>query len=498
MNLKINTSMFQPQKKSALCIYMGPTSLQITYLKYTPKGIIVEKNISKEINKKEITGYTIREILNKENILETSATTTIPEELTMLRRFTMPLVPVQDRPTAIKFEAKKHIPFNIEEIVSSFHIIKEDRIKNQMEVLFVAAKKEDINIVQSIIHDAGLTIERIEPSSLALINSLLITGALEDTTKPTAILYFSTNTQATVIISENGIPYIKREIHLSGKEKFEDNLISEIRLSLSYYKREFPEKNINKIIVCGLREKPAWIELIKSNLNISTIYFTPLQKLAGIDLPNPQMEIPIGLSGITLIKSKINLNLFTETTPYAQIDIKPIAIGAITIAIGFLLILYLAQIPSLYKSKKEISLWESKKLSAPELGLATKPIEELNTLKTTFQQKRDILLTYTKNRINWHEKLLKLIQLVPKEIWIRQLTIGDSGGIPGARLLILKGSTYAPDMNTEIEITNNFANTLKNDATFMKNFKRLNLGTINKSVINSYEISDFDLSLTND
>lgn len=499
MNFLSKIKSHQLPKKSAVSVYVGPESIEITQLKRTMKGVSVVKAVSKNIAKKDVTSSIIKEIFEKEGIKDTAVTTTLPEESVMLRRFTMPLIPMQDRPTAVRFEAKRHIPFNIEEVTSAYHVIREDRIKSQMEILFVAAKREDVNSLITLLHNAGLTVEKIEPMNLALISTLIQSGVLKEATSPSAILHFSDKTDAQIIIAENNVPFLKREISFAGKDiKEEEQLLNEIRLSLSYYKREFPEKNITRLVICGLKEKPVWLDSIKSNLGLTPEYVLPLKKITGMEAQGPDMEIAFGLANQRLAAAKMDLNLVPEEMIPSRYHIQKIAAIEVMAAVCILGLIYLAQTPSLAKIKKEIALTESKKTPCAELALTLKSIDELNTLKTTWRERRDILSACVKNKINWYEKLKILTQIMPKEIWITQLTVGDSIGIPGVRFLILRGSVYSENSAAEIEITNNFSTALKNDSTFMNGFKRLTLGTINKTKIESYEVANFDISLTTD
>lgn len=487
-------------KKSAVAIYIGPESLEIVHMKRTPAGISIAKHVSKEILKKDLTSNAIKEIFLTEGIKETSVTTTIPEESLMLRRFIMPIIPPKDRPTAIRFEAKRHIPFNIDEVISSFHVTKENPAKNQMEILFAAVKKEEINSLLFLLEGAGLVVERVEPVSLALTKTLLLTGYLEETSPPTAILHFSTKTEAQIIIVENGIPYLKREISLVSKDtKVEEQLLNEIRLSMSYYKREFPEKNLTKIIICGLKDKPSWLPLVKEELNIPTEYDLPFKNISDIDLPILQFEIPIGLAGLRLERPRIELNLLPEEAIPVRLDIKKWIAIEITAIVCILGLIWLLQLPVLFRLKKDVTSSEKKKTTYPGLvDLSSKTIDELNQIKTALLDKKNILATCTTNRIIWHEKLQRLVEILPKETWVTELTIGDSLGTLGQRQLILKGSTYTQEPAKEIEITNNFSKSLKDDSEFMDGFSRLTLGTITKTAIEGHQIVNFDISATTD
>lgn len=499
MNTLFKVPLHHRPKKTAVGIYIGPESVEIVQTSRTRKGILFSKTVSREISKKNVTPETIRELFLNEDIKETAVTATIPEESVMLRRFVMPLIPQKQRNAAVRFEAKRHIPFNIEEIISGYYIIREDRIRNTMDVLFVAAKKDDVDSVLILLQNAGLIVEKIEPASLALIKTLILTGNLAESSPPVAILHFFSKTDGQVIIVENGIPYLKREISFTSKEfKLEEQVLNEIRLSLSYYKREFSEKNIAKVIITGLREVPLWTDTLKSGLGIPVEHVLPLKKIADINLPNRQLEIPVGLAVSRLEKTKMDFNLLPEELIPVKYNISKIAGVSTAVVLCAITLVYLQQMPTIRRLKKELDSAETRKVSVPELALSAKSIDELRTLRTTLQQKKDILSVCIKNRVSWHTKLRELIKTMPGEIWIKQLTIGDSIGIPGARLLILRGSTYAQDPTLEIEITNNFANALKNNSVFMDGFKRLTLGTITKTNVANYEVANFDISLTTD
>lgn len=495
MNLFLKSSLHKRPKKSTVAVYIGPEAVEIVYMK---KGAII-KSASKEILKKDVTSNTIKELFQSEGIKETSVTTTIPEESVMLRRFTMPVIPLRDRPTAVRFEAKRHIPFNIDEVISNFYITREDPARNQMEILFAAVKKEEINSTILLLKGAGLTIESIEPVSLALIKALITTGNLEEASPPIAVLHFSSKTDAQIVIVENGIPYLQREISLLGKDtKTEEQIINEIRLSSSYYKREFPEKNISRIIICGLKDKPGWVTAVKNEINIPIEYELPFKNITGIELTNLQLEIPIGLASLRLERPKIELNLLPEELAPVRYDIKKWITIEIPIAICILGLIYISQLPSLARLKNDVAMAQKTKAALPELDLSGKSQDELNILKAALQDKRNLLLTYTKNRIKWQGKLKRLIQLMPGETWITELTIEDSIEKPGSKLLTLRGSTYTVEPSKEIEITNNFSRQLKDDPDFMEGFKKLTLGTINKAAIEKYEVVNFDITAAAD
>jgi len=484
-------------KESAVGVYLGPEGIEISYLQQTPSGVSIVKNIVKDISRKDVSAAIIKELFQKEGIKETVVSTTLPVEPIMLRRFTMPIIPPQDRANAIKFEAKRHIPFNLDEVISNYQIIKEDKVKNQMEILFAAVRKEELDSTVSLLKEAGLTVEKVVPSFLALIKSVCISGNLEETSPPTALLHFFSKTNAQILIVENGIPYLTKEISLLGREsKIESHLFNEIRLFFSYYKREFPEKSIEKVLVTGLREKPAWISFLQDELRIPVENALPLKKLANIDLPQPQLEIPIGLAARRIEIPLVDLNLLPEETLSAQYNIaKIIAIEAV-IAVGILAGVYFTHLPPVNKLKLEVKDAEAKKIVCPKLiGLDSMSMDEIGALKTSYQQKKDFLLSYNQNKVLWHKKLIRITELIPKETWITQLSLAGAMDNGKSALLTFKGSTYTENAAMEIDITSRFAETLKKDPSFMEGFKKLTLGNISKAIVDNLDVANFDISL---
>lgn len=482
-------------KKSALAIYIGPESIEIAEMKRAVKDIIVGKTIYKEIQKKSVTSETIKEILNQEDIKETNITTTLPESSVILRRFSMPIIPQEDRANAIRFEAKKHIPFNIEEVISVYHIMKEDPSKDQMDVLFVAAKKQEMDSTKTLLEEAGLNLDKIEPTSISIINTLLITNNLSEKHPPTAIIHFSSNLEAEIIVAEDAIPYLSRGVFLK-QENLEDQVMNEIKLTSSYYKREFPEKNINKIILCGLKDKPEWLNILKSTINIPVETAFPLKDIKSLDLPNPQLEIPLGLCASQLGKSKIDLDLLPKNLVQKKYNIVKISMVEIAAALCILGLLYLSHLPSLTRLKKQAANAEKQKLISLELNLDNKATDQINALKTTFETKKQILSAFFKNNFFWSEKLKQITALLPDEIWINGLTIQDPPDTSTPITLVFQLSVYADDPIKQLEIINDFSKKVKNDTLFVSGIGNIQFGPVSKEKIGNYEISNFGITLT--
>lgn len=493
-------------KKSAVSVYIGPDTIEIVEVKRTPQGIAVLNTISKQIPQERMSedelkteiASLIKEAFTICSIKDNLVTTTIPEESVMLRRFKMPMIPKRDRRTAVLFEAKRHIPFTISEVTSDFFVLKENKSIKQMEVLFFAVKRDEINYIADVINQAGLKIEKIEPMSLALIKNLSANTITPTTSPLTTIMHFCSNTKANIIITENGIPYLKREVSILQKDDIlREQVLNEFRLSANYYKREFPEKNISRFILSGLTEAPKWLPSLQTSLNIPVEHITPLQELTNKDLPSSQFEIPLGLALRMLEKQTLNLNLLPlELTPIKYNIPKVIAIEVVT-AIIITTIISLIQIPQLMHTEKELSFAKKNKLEYSELELDKKTMDELKATDTEWLKKGNILNKFTQSQISWYDKLKEFAEIIPEDSWTTQLSLNNSPESTGAKKLIIKGKTYTENPVKELEATGSFFKKLKSDTSFMAGFRDASLGTINKTTIDKHEVVEFEITIVN-
>jgi len=491
-------------KRTALAVYIGAKFLEIVLAKRSAKGkISIIKAIYKNIPEEGLSGQMIKDALLSEGIKETNIVTTIPEKSVMLRRFSMPIIPARERDNAVKFEAKRHIPFSINEVISNFCILKEDHMNNKMDILFAAVKKTEINSVMNVFNEAGLKVEEIEPISLALIKSLGLSGFAslkkqEDKSFPVIILHFAANDKAHIIVAENGTPYIKRDMFTIAEREggIQEQILKQLRLSASYYKREFPEKNINKVIIYGLKKRPEWLEELGRSLNLPVEQAISPNALTGRDITVPQLEVPIGLAVCVLERHSVKLNLLPKGLIPVKYNLGKIVLIEIAAGILILGLIYLSGLPSSARLNNRLLSAQKAKTECPELNLSVESMEQLKKTEELWQGKKNILFVFTKQKVSWREKLIRLSDLIPYSVWVRRITFGDGIGIIGARVLILKCTAYTKNSLNEVQIANDFFHTLKKDKIFMKGFRILSLGTISRAKIDKYPVVNFDISGT--
>lgn len=97
-----------------------------------------------------------------------------------------------------------------------------------------------------------------------------------------------------------------------------------------------------------------------------------------------------------------------------------------------------------------------------------------------------IMQQLTNQRINWSEKLNKLSLHLPNGIWFYEIAINP-------RSLTLK-ATVVSLQKQEMSLISRFMGNLKSDANFFKDFNNLELSSVQRRVIGTYDILDFILT----
>jgi len=74
----------------------------------------------------------------------------------IIKKITMPLMTAAELNEQINWEAEQHIPFDLEEVHVDYEVLHERVDHGQMEVLLVAAKKEEITDLTNLAMEARL------------------------------------------------------------------------------------------------------------------------------------------------------------------------------------------------------------------------------------------------------------------------------------------------------------------------------------------------------
>jgi len=91
-------------------------------------------------------------------------------------------------------------------------------------------------------------------------------------------------------------------------------------------------------------------------------------------------------------------------------------------------------------------------------------------------------------RLEWAQKLNSLSRQLPAGVWLNELSFSNG-------VLVLRGSVIAVNKEREeVSIINRFINNLKKDQAFSGDFESLELSSVNRRSIHSFEVIDFTLT----
>jgi type IV pilus assembly protein PilM len=145
-----------------------------------------------------------------------SAVVSVSGNSVIVRFVKFPKMSRDDLSKMIVIEAEPYIPFSIPEVNLDFQILGDvvEDAQKKMETILVAAKKEIINARVEIVQQAGLSPVLIDVDAFALQNAF--EAAFGSTTKETVLLVHMGAFVTTMVIVENGVPKVVRDVFIAG------------------------------------------------------------------------------------------------------------------------------------------------------------------------------------------------------------------------------------------------------------------------------------------
>lgn len=244
----------------------------------------------------------LRGLLNERGIKIKEAATAVSGNSVIVRYVKFPLLTKAELAASLAAEAEPIIPFDINEVQLSFHILAEimEEGQKKMETVLVAAKKELVGQRLDILEAAGLSPTIIDVDSFALENVQEISSGGKG---GLAVLFLNIGHGVTNLsIIENGVTRVVRDVFISGqtatkavakafqcdlakaeelkqqhgiiidpaeKEKalaeggrdalgvsqacaqFARDLVSEVHRSVDFYLSQGPDRSIGRIVISG-------------------------------------------------------------------------------------------------------------------------------------------------------------------------------------------------------------------------------------------------------
>jgi len=442
----------------------------------------------------------LKKLLNEERAGIGLVNFAVPQDEVMVRRFTMPYLFESERAAAVKFEAQKYLPFKVDDIISDFFITGESVQEKSMDALFVAVNKPGIEKHVNSFRDLGIKLGVVDIAPIALLRLFSVIGKLAKG-KTQVVVYMEKDIRGSVIIVQDESAYLAREVARSAsKAIFFENVLSNIRLSVDYFKRETKEAGISGVIICGDGDLSGARAYLQENIGSSTAVdiFTLTNEIGGVsDLSRKQL-IAIGLAMASWEKPRPKINLLTQLpksmAPQEIIsEYKHVIIEAVALVL-ILMVLQLAGNARTSFLRKKLNVLEGQKAMALK-GLAPAASKEaLRDIELKIESQIKFFEDFAgSKKVLLTKKLSSLGSFLPVGAWIESFDFVDE--IDKVRKLDMKGMVYSKDKN-EANLVDKMLIDMKNSKDFYFGFDDIKFGSLEKVSAYDKEILAFSVECT--
>lgn len=454
----------------------------------------------------------IKEELIKNNIEANEAIVSISGKDLIVRTFEMPILPRQELDSAVNFEVKKYIPFKIEDLISDFQY-KLDKSIQKTRVLFVGIKKDALDNYFKMLDQLGIKIKSIEYSAFSILRLLKLANVKEKGIIAVVNIDLTKDDEGNFVVLEDSFPLFSRDISLmAGYEEVAkteetqqgvvpERIKREIQISLDYYDRKFPGKNISKLFFITNPDNRTDLDGFIKELGFGT-NFIDINKY--IDKPVP-FSLPFvkgyssSLSRIA-IGVKINLLLAKERgiKKSAKLAAAPVSLiegfksDIITAAVCF--VIFIAVF--LFGIYRSLPLQEELKNiinSRPATSTVSGELshKELLDINSDYRKKIEFMDNILKSRLYLTPLLDAIPRVVPKGIRL----VGLSFNKKGEKIeLVLEGTAYLADSGKELELVDMLLLHLKENEALAKNFDDMSVISLKHKEIEKITVTNFNIS----
>jgi len=282
----------------------------------------------------------INEILKELKIKKSMVSTAIAGHSVIVKRINVTKMTESELKEAITLEAEQYIPFDIDDVNMDFHIIGDSKTaEGQMEIILVAAKKEQVNDYSNLIRETGLIPVIVDLAAFALQNCY--EANYEDEPEKTLALVNIGASSININILKNRLSSFVRDIPLGGKQYTEaiqkelqlsfqeaeklkrtrdssgkapaelegilsgvsEEICQEIKRSFDFFRTQASEAEVDKIYLSGGSSKISGLDkMLSERVGIEVKFLDPFRR-------------------IKVDEKKINLQLLKEIAPMSGVGI---------------------------------------------------------------------------------------------------------------------------------------------------------------------------------
>lgn len=266
----------------------------------------------------------IKELAAGIRVTAKEATIAVSGPAVIVRFIAMPRMSREELSGAIRFEAEKHIPFNINDCVIDFQVLRQYEKENKSDVLLAAVKREYVTDRVKLVQDAGFSVRAVDIDGFALANAFLRNYPQEGGEKTVLLLDIGAALTNLTILKGQSLCLV-RDVAIGGKdfravaakacnvdpknsdelarmaaEKAQEialqlkpvlsNLLDEIRLSCSYYENQCGRMVEEIYVSGGASSVPSLTELFTEAFGFKPNFLNPFMTIDTVNVDAAALE----------------------------------------------------------------------------------------------------------------------------------------------------------------------------------------------------------------
>lgn len=218
------------EQEEVVGVDIAPSCIRVAQLESSKKKWTLTKlgykyidgnSLDNVIENPELYVNKLQQLLTSSKIKTKSAAVSIPVSSAIIKVVALPLMTDEELKEAVAtdslWENSVQLADNLEEYSIFWQVLKRDTAENQMDLLFVASKLDDIDNYLDIIRQSGLNPVVVDVRCFATRNALALRTDLDKDNSPVAIVEFGAFENYILILHQDS-PFIS-DIYISEKDR---------------------------------------------------------------------------------------------------------------------------------------------------------------------------------------------------------------------------------------------------------------------------------------
>jgi type IV pilus assembly protein PilM len=338
--------------KNLVGVDIGSSSIKVCQLKELRKGHSLAKVAFQPLAAQTVVdGHVMNsgavvEALNKifhdHKIRQRDIALSVSGQSVIIRKITVPLMTPAELEEQIQWEAEQHIPFDIKDVHVDYEVLRRRPEAGQMDLLLVAAKRDEINDYANIAREAKLKPVVIDIDAFTVQNAFEVARGLPPD-QIIALINVGASLSSLNVISNGisaftrdianggnaiteeiqkqlGVPYEQAEAYKAGSEEggmvpkqvidivssVADTIAGEIQRSLDFFLATTGEGELSRIFLTGgTANLPQLVTAIERRARVPVEIFFPTEKMTVepkdvdpqlVQAKSAQLSVALGLA----------------------------------------------------------------------------------------------------------------------------------------------------------------------------------------------------------